>query len=67
MITIDLSEDFRLHIHVTPVRGGLHHLSIKSQWLTARDPEHRETQFAVTLPRRQLLAIAAAIMTGVKP
>lgn len=64
--TIKLSEDYTLHVDVQPVRGRQFHLSVKSQWSNARDPEALENRFSVTLPRNQMLALASAILEGVK-
>jgi len=69
MSTIECSQDYRLHVTVTPVArpAGHYHLKIQSQWLGAKDPDGLQTRYAVTLPKFQLQAIAATIIAGCKP
>ncbi len=69
MSTIECSQDYRLHVSVTPVLrpAGHYHLKIESQWLGAKDPEGRQTRYAVTLPKSQLHAIVATIIEGCRP
>lgn len=66
---IEISQDYRLHVSVTPVaRPACHyHLKIESQWLGAKDPQGLQTRYAVTLPQRQLYELAATIIEGCKP
>lgn len=66
MSTIECSQDYRLHVTVTPVArpAGHYHLKIQSQWLGAKDPDGLQTRYAVTLPEFQLRAIAATILAG---
>lgn len=57
MITLQLSQDFLLHIAVTHCQQGKH-LSLSTQWLGAKNPQSHETQYKVTLTPQQLLQIA---------
>lgn len=59
--TIQLSEDYLLHVTVHPVVGGAHHVKIESQWLGAKDPQARQTRYAVTLLPHEALEFAAAM------
>jgi hypothetical protein len=66
---IHVSQDYKLHITVSPVGTPLgdYHLKVQSQLLSAKDPAGLQTKYAVTLPRRQLLELAYTIIEGVKP
>lgn len=59
--TIQLSDDYLLHITVQPVTGGAHHVKIESQWLGAKDPQARQTRYAVTLLEHELLELATTL------
>ena len=62
---IDVSEDYKLHVTVTPTQTfDQYHLKIESQWLGAKDPNARQLAYSVTLPRHQMRGIAIAILEG---
>lgn len=62
--TLQLSDDYLLHITVLPVVTGGYHLKIESQWLGAKDPAGRQTRYTVNLPQRELLELAATLTEG---
>lgn len=62
---IDVSEDYKLHVTVTPTQThDQYHLKIESQWFGAKDPNARRLAYSVTLPRHQMRAIAVAVLEG---
>lgn len=61
---IQLSDDYLLHVTVTPALEGSFHLKIESQWLGAKDPHGRQTRYAVTLPERELFDLASTLIEG---
>jgi len=62
---IDVSEDYKLHVTVTPTpRFDQYHLKIESQWLGAKDPNAKQLAYSVTLPRHQMRAVAVAVLEG---
>lgn len=59
---ITVSASYLLHVSVSDVPSTREkHLKIESQWLGAKNPEERQTKFAVTLPAHMLSEIAQAI------
>lgn len=59
--TIQLSDDYLLHVTVRPVVGVAYDVKIESQWLGAKDPEARQVRYSVTLLPHDLMKLAAAL------
>lgn len=64
MITIQVSDDYRLHFTISKVSSppDCLNLKIESQWLLAKDPDARQTRYQTTLTRENALKVAAAIL-----
>jgi len=62
---IELNDSYRLHITVHPTTPeGFFHLKIESQWLGAENPEGKQTRYAVTLSKGQMLDLTDTILKG---
>jgi len=62
---IEPNDSYRLHVTVHPTTPeGYYHLKIESQWLGAENPEARQTRYAVTLSKGQMLDLTDTILKG---
>lgn len=63
---INLSDNYRLHVAVTPTTGDQYHLKIESQWLGAKDPQGLQRVLSATLSKKNLLDLTETILTATK-
>ena len=61
---MNITQDYKLHVDVTPVPTGEQHLRISSTWPGAKDPQEQRTLFQATLTTTKLKELARAILDG---
>ena len=63
MTIITKTDDFILYVEVEPVElvAGHHCVTLRTQWLTAKNPDERRTKASFTCDRPGLEALRATI------
>lgn len=61
---IKVSQDYSLHVNVTPVKPDNMHLKIESTRLGAKNPDEKHVLYSVTLPRQQMARLGGIIQEG---
>jgi hypothetical protein len=66
-LTLPVSDDYLYHISVTDVPAiQAKHIAITSQWLGAKHPDERQTQFTTTLTHDQIRALANHLLENLQ-